>query len=356
MAFMKILKKLQDLKSRQKELEDLLHSGFPPDQRANLMKEYAELSGIMELYDRYQDLEKNILKHKNLLSEDKELCALAEEELALLRKQRDQTEKKLQRMLVPKDPLDKKNALMEIRAGAGGAEACLFCEDLFAMYSRYIAGKKWSLDIVSFTSGTSGGFKEIIFSVSGSDVYGFLRYESGVHRVQRVPKTETQGRVHTSTVTVAVLPSVEEKELKINPADLRTDTFRSRGAGGQHVNTTDSAVRVVHLPSKITVQCQDEKSQHANKEKALKVLRARLHEKQREEKKQKEDIVRLSQIGTGDRSEKIRTYNFSRLSVTDHRISLSLSALERVMAGELDDLINPLKTRREEKLLENLNK
>ena len=319
------------------------------------MKEYAELSGIMELYDQYQGLEKNILKHKSLLSEDKELSALAEEELRLLRKQQDQTVKKLKTALSPKDPLDQKNALMEIRAGAGGAEACLFCEDLFTMYSRYIFSKKWTLDIVSSTAGVPGGFKEIIFSVSGSEVYGCLRYESGVHRVQRVPKTESQGRVHTSTVTVAVLPLVEAEELKIKPTDLRTDTFRSRGAGGQHVNTTDSAVRIVHLPTKITVQCQDEKSQHANKEKALKVLRARLQEKQREEKKQKESLVRLSQIGTGDRSEKVRTYNFPRLCVTDHRINFSLSALEQVMAGELDPLIKPLKARREEDILEGLN-
>lgn len=352
-----MFKKLDEIQSRYQMLEGRLQnmsSRLGQEERVEWMKEYSALAKTVEVYKKYQDVKKNIQNYENLLSEknvDKELISLAKEELHLLKGTQDRLFVQLKRFLLPSDPLDKKNVIMEIRPAAGGNEAGLFCEDLFVMYSRYADKKKWKVDILSSFTGNSGGFKEIIFSLSGSYVYGNLKYESGVHRVQRVPKTETQGRIHTSTVTVVVLPSVDEMTIKINPSDIRVDTFRSSGSGGQHVNTTDSAIRIVHLPTKITVQCQDEKSQHANKEKAMKVLYARLYDFEMKKKKEEESQQRIAQIGTGDRSEKVRTYNFPQSRVTDHRTGLTLYYLDQLIAGDLDSLIESLKTNQAEQFL-----
>ena len=341
----------QTLESHLQEMPASLHSA----ERVNIMKEYSVLAKTMEVYEQYQEVTKSIHSYENLLyegEEDQEIIVLAKEELKLLKTKQDHLLAQLKQFLIPKNPLDDKNVIMEIRPAAGGNEAGLFCEDLFVMYSHYADKKSWKVDILSSSPGNSGGFKEVIFSISGSQVYGALKYESGVHRVQRVPKTETQGRVHTSTATVVVLPSVEMEEIKINPADIRVDTFRSSGAGGQHVNTTDSAIRVVHIPTKITVQCQDEKSQHANKEKAMRVLYARLYDLEMQKKKKQESQTRLSQIGTGDRSEKVRTYNFPQSRVTDHRVNITLYHLEQLIAGDLESLIQCLKTKNAEQFLE----
>ena len=349
-----MFKKLDEIQSRYEILEDRLQnmsSDLDQEERVELMKEYSTLRKIVEVYQQYQDIKKNLQNYEDFLSEentDKELITLAKEELSLLKGKQDCLFVKLKWFLTPRDPLDEKNIIMEIRPAAGGNEASLFCEDLFVMYSHYVGKKKWKVDILSSSVGNNGGFKEIIFSISGSYVYGNLKYESGVHRVQRVPKTETQGRVHTSTVTVVVLPSVDEKAIKINPSDIRVDTFRSSGSGGQHVNTTDSAIRVVHLPTKITVQCQDGKSQHANKEKAMKVLYARLYDFEMKRKKEEESQQRLAQIGTGDRSEKVRTYNFPQSRITDHRTGLTLYHLDQLIAGDLDPLIEALKAKQAE--------
>ncbi|MYE07758.1 MAG: peptide chain release factor 1 [Oligoflexia bacterium] len=347
-----MFKKLNDIQSQyqklEKRLQNIATSTSSSDEKTHLLKEYSSLGKIMEVYQQYQDVTNAIQSYKTLLleeKEDQELILLAKEELELLKIKQDRFFLQLSQFLIPKDPLDDKNVIMEIRPAAGGNEAGLFCKDLFVMYSHYADKKKWKGEVLSSSPGNSGGFKEMIFSISGSYVYENLKYESGVHRVQRVPKTETQGRIHTSTVTVVVLPSVEMQEIKINQADIRIDTFRSSGAGGQHVNTTDSAIRVVHLPTKITVQCQDEKSQHANKEKALRVLYARLYDLERQKKKEKESQTRLSQIGTGDRSEKVRTYNFPQSRITDHRAGVTLYHLDQMLAGDLDPLINSLKVK-----------
>ena len=354
-----MFKKLDEMQSKYQMLENRLQDMSSPlgqEERVELMKECASLGKIVEIYKQYQDIKKNTQTYEDVLSEgkeDKEFIILAKEELNLLKEKQNHLSAKLKQSLIPKDPLDENNIIMEIRPAAGGNEASLFCEYLFVMYSHYADKKTWKVDILSSSAGNSGGFKEIIFSISGFHVYEHLKYESGVHRVQRVPKTETQGRVHTSTVTVVVLPLIDATTIKINPADIRIDTFRSSGSGGQHVNTTDSAIRVVHLPTKTTVQCQDGKSQHANKEKALKVLYARLYDLEAKKKKAKESQTRLSQIGTGDRSEKVRTYNFPQSRVTDHRTGLTLYHLEQlVAAGDLDPLIESLKKQQIELFLE----
>ena len=353
-----MFKKLDKIQARYQVLENRLQDISSPlssEERADFMKEYASLGKTVEVYRQYLDINKNIQTYEVILKEgkeDKEYINLVKEELDLLVKKQESLLSKLKRSLVAKDPIDEKNIIMEIRPAAGGDEAALFCQDLFGMYSHYSDKKKWKIEVLSSSYGNSGGFKEIIFSISGSNVYEHLKYESGVHRVQRVPKTETQGRVHTSTVTVVVLPAVDATVVKINSADIRVDTFRSSGSGGQHVNTTDSAIRIVHLPTKVTVQCQDEKSQHANKEKAMKVLYARLYDMELKKKKDKESQTRLSQIGTGDRSEKVRTYNFPQLRVTDHRTGLTLYHLDQFIAGDIDPVIESLKTRFLEKSLQ----
>ncbi len=311
-----------------------------------LMREHAELTPLVQAFRRYKHLQKELADSQSLLREeaDEELKALAREEVQSLKEQLSQVEEELRLLLLPKDPNDDKNVLLEIRAGTGGEEAALFAADLFRMYSRLAERQGWKMEVLSHSPTGLGGLKEIIALVSGDRVYSRLKYESGTHRVQRVPETESQGRIHTSAVTVAVLPEAEEVDVQINPEELRIDVYRSSGPGGQSVNTTDSAVRVTHLPTGLVVTCQDEKSQHKNKAKALKVLRARLFDLKQQEQQRQIAQERKSQVGSGDRSERIRTYNFPQGRVTDHRIGLTLYRLESVLDGDLDEILNALAT------------
>jgi peptide chain release factor 1 len=287
---------------------------------------------------------------------DQEMINLAQKDLDELLKKKEKYESDLKLFLLPKDEDDDKNAIVEIRAGTGGLEASLFCSDLFKMYEKVCSKKKWQLEIINISKSEAGGFKEVIFSVNGSDIYSYLKYESGVHRVQRIPETETQGRVHTSAATVAVLPEAEDVDIQIKESDLRIDVFRAGGPGGQSVNTTDSAVRITHIPSGVVVSQQDEKSQHKNKAKALKILRSRVYEAEKRKKDQERSSNRRSQIGTGDRSERIRTYNFPQGRVTDHRINLTLHKLEEFLNGEIHEEMNQELRLKEQTLkLENLN-
>ncbi len=322
-----------------------------------LSKEHSELTPIIEKYNEYKETLNNILEDEKILKEssDSELKELAKVEIEELMEKQESIENELKYLLLPKDPDDSRNVIMEIRAGTGGDEAGLFAGDLYRMYSRYIEKQGWKLEEMSLNPSGVGGFKEVIFSVSGKDVYGKLKYESGVHRVQRVPITEASGRIHTSAASVVVLPEAEEVDVKIDPKELRIDVFRSTGPGGQSVNTTDSAVRITHIPTGIVVTCQDEKSQYKNKVKAMKVLRARLLDKIKSEEQDKIAKNRKIQVGTGDRSAKIRTYNFPQGRVTDHRIGLTLYKLDEILQGDLDEIIEPLKVAdRAEKLKESL--
>lgn len=318
-------------------------------------KEYAELGKVVDLYRKLKKLEEEIKENRLLMEneEDEELKRLAKEEVAQLLEEKVKVERDLRTALLPKDPNDEKNILLEIRAGTGGEEAGLFAADLFRMYAKYAEKMNWKVEILSRHYTGVGGFKEIIALIEGKGVYSRLKYESGVHRVQRVPITESQGRIHTSTVTVAILPEAEEVEVEIDPNDLRIDIFRSSGPGGQSVNTTDSAVRITHLPTGIVVSCQDEKSQHKNKAKALKILRARLLEKARQEKEREISEKRRNQVGTGERSERIRTYNFPQGRVTDHRIGLTLYRLDEILEGDLDEIIDSLITYYQTEALKN---
>jgi len=309
------------------------------------IKEHSFLTPIITTFSKYQSVQDEIESNRSLLNDpDPEMKKLAREEIDMLRSDLTQLEEELKALLLPKDPNDEKNILLEIRAGTGGDEAALFAADLFRMYSRYAELKRWKTETLSQNSTGIGGFKEIIVLVQGHSVYNRLKYESGVHRVQRVPATETQGRIHTSAVTVAVLPEAEEIDVKINLDELRIDVYRSTGCGGQHVNTTDSAVRIIHLPSGLVVTCQDEKSQHKNKAKAMKVLRTRLLDAQQGEQQSKISEERRNMVGSGDRSERIRTYNFPQGRATDHRIGLTLYRLEDILQGQLDVVIDPLVT------------
>ncbi|MBI4795305.1 MAG: peptide chain release factor 1 [Deltaproteobacteria bacterium] len=309
-------------------------------------KEHAELAPLIQAFRRYRQVQKELADSQSLLKEeaDEELKALAREEIETLKEQAAGLEEELRLLLLPKDPNDEKNVLLEIRAGTGGEEAGLFAADLFRMYSRLAERRKWKVEVLSHSPTGIGGLKEIIASISGDRVYSRLKYESGVHRVQRVPVTESQGRIHTSAVTVAILPEAEEVDVQINPEELRIDVFRSSGPGGQSVNTTDSAVRVTHIPSGLVVICQDEKSQHKNKAKALKVLRARLLDLKQQEQHQQIAQERKTQVGTGDRSERIRTYNFPQGRITDHRLGLTFYRLEYMLDGDLDELLQALTT------------
>ncbi len=308
-----------------------------------LLKKHAKLKKIVDKYKEYKEVMNGIEEAEAVLEEEEgEMKELAEMELAELKPKREELEEVLPIMLIPDDPDDEKNVIFEIRAGAGGDEAGLFAADLYRMYTRYSEDRGWKVEVMNASESGVGGFKEITFNVKGNDVYKFLKYESGVHRVQRVPSTESSGRIHTSTATVAVLPEAEEVDVEINQNDLNIDTFRSSGPGGQSVNTTDSAVRITHEPTGTVVSCQDEKSQHKNKDKAMRILRARVKEKIEEEKRAERDEARKSQVGTGDRSEKIRTYNFPQGRVSDHRINLTVHQLEKVLDGELDMIIKPL--------------
>ena len=343
-----MLDKLVAIKNRFEEVGQLI---VQPDAMADmklyskLNKEYKDLEKIVKVYDEYSDVLGNIKSSKEILKteKDEEFREMAKMELEELEPLQVELEEELKVMLIPKDPDDHKDVIVEIRAGAGGDEAGIFAGDLYRMYDRYIDGKGWKKDLISLNEASSGGFKEIVFSVSGEDVYGSLKFESGVHRVQRVPVTESQGRVHTSAASVAVLPEVEDVDVELNMKDVKKDTYRSSGAGGQHVNKTESAVRLTHLPTGIVVECQDGRSQHKNYDKALKVLRSRLYEM--ELKKQQEEVAgaRKSLVGSADRSDKIRTYNYPQGRVTDHRIGYSQHNLPTVVDGQIEDFIENLR-------------
>lgn len=332
----------------QKLEEDLGNPDLLSNQKEyqQVVKERSEIAPIVERYAHYKGLKEQVKDNQAMLEreEDPEMRDLIREELAELKKQLDSSENELKFMLSPKDPFDDKNVILEIRAGTGGEEAALFAADLFRMYSRYAEVRRWKVEIMNANETGIGGFKEIIASINGKGAYSRLKFERGVHRVQRIPVTESQGRIHTSAVTVAVLPEAEDVDVYIDPNDLRVDVFRSSGPGGQSVNTTDSAVRITHIPTGLVVICQDEKSQHKNKAKALKVLRARLLDSMQREQEAKIAQDRKSQVGSGDRSERIRTYNFPQNRVSDHRINLTLYKLDTVLSGALDELIDPLAT------------
>ena len=354
------LKTIEELISKHSLLEKDLSSGkLDKKLFAEKSKEYADLNEIIQDAKKYISYEKDRSEIQKILDDknsDKELIKMAETELNELKIENDNNEKRLKLFLLPKDEADKKNAIIEIRAGTGGLEASLFAADLFKMYEKVSHKKKWSVELISISRSEAGGLKEVIASIKGNNIYSTLKYESGVHRVQRVPDTETQGRVHTSAATVAVLPEVEEVDLKINETDLRIDVFRAGGPGGQSVNTTDSAVRITHIPTGLSVSQQDEKSQHKNKAKGMKILRARLYELERSRIDQERSKDRKSKIGTGDRSERIRTYNFPQGRVTDHRINLTLHKLEEFLEGEVfDEMIESLTLQAQEESLSSLN-
>ena len=354
------LQKVKDIIDRYNILEKELSSGsVNPKIFVKKSKEYSNLKDIITAASEYlnfdnekKDLEQ-ILKDK---TNDVEMIEMAEKDLKEIKVKREKNESLLKIFLLPKDEDDDKNAIVEIRAGTGGLEASLFCADLFKMYEKVCSKKNWQLEIISISKSEAGGFKEVIFSVNGDNIYSYLKYESGVHRVQRIPETETQGRVHTSAATVAVLPEAEELDIKLDEKDLRIDVFRSSGPGGQSVNTTDSAVRITHIPTGIVVSQQDEKSQIRNKEKGLKILRSRIYDFERQKIDQERSKDRKSKIGTGDRSERIRTYNFPQGRVTDHRINLTLHKLEEFMEGEIfEEMIENLSLQAQEEQLNKIN-
>lgn len=339
--------RLEDLLRRFEEIQnELSEPSVVSDQNRfrKLMKEQNDLSPIVDAYLEYKKEKQNIEDSLMILGEesDEEMRELAKEELANSKENVEALENKLKILLLPKDPNDDKNVVVEIRAGAGGDEAALFAAELYRMYSKYAEVQHWKIDLISVNESGIGGFKEVIFMVNGSGAYSKLKYESGVHRVQRVPVTESGGRIHTSTATVAIMPEAEEVDVEINPNDCRIDVFRSSGNGGQCVNTTDSAVRLTHIPTGIVISCQDEKSQLKNRDKAFKVLRAKLYELELEKAHDEEAAARKSQVGTGDRSEKIRTYNFPQGRVTDHRIKLTAYNLDAVMNGDIQEFIDSL--------------
>ena len=354
-----MLNKLQVLEDKYKELtEKISDIEVINDQKTwqKYMKEHADLEPIVMKYREYKEVVDNIKESKEILEEesDEELRELAKMELSDLESRVEPIEDELKILLLPKDPNDDKNVFVEIRGGAGGEEAALFASNLFRMYTRYAENNRWSVEVMSLNETDIGGIKEVVFMIKGSGAYSKLKYESGVHRVQRVPDTESSGRIHTSTATVAVLPEVDDVDIEINEKDLKIDVFRASGNGGQCVNTTDSAVRMTHIPTGLVVSCQDEKSQLKNKEKALKVLRARLYEQAEAERAAGIAEDRKSQVGTGDRSERIRTYNYPQGRVTDHRIGLTLYKLESFLDGDLDEVINALITADQAEKMKNM--
>ena len=343
-----MIEKLKGIEERFIKLEQLLSDPVViSDQKKyqNYLIEHGELNKIVPMFRKYEGLLEERKEAKELLKDiDLEIRAMAKEEIPGLDSKIEAVKSQLNILLMPKDPRDDKNVLLEIRAGTGGEEAGIFTGDLFRMYSRYTESKNWTLEIVEKNGSSSGGFKEIVFLVRGKGAFSSFKYESGTHRVQRVPETETQGRVHTSAVTVAVLPEAEDIDIDINPADLKIDVFRSSGPGGQSVNTTDSAVRITHVPTGVTATCQDEKSQHKNKAKAMNVLKARILDAKVREEEGKRAAERKGQVGTGDRSGRIRTYNFPQGRMTDHRIGLTLYKLDNIMEGNIQEIIDELKT------------
>ncbi len=354
------LQKVKDIIIKYDNLEKELSSGsVNPKLFAKKSKEYSNFGNIISVAREYLNFEKTKMDLEQILKDkdnDTEIVNMAKKDLSDMEKKKEIYESKLKIFLLPKDDDDDKNAIVEIRAGTGGLEASLFCADLFKMYEKVCSKKKWQLEVISISRSDAGGFKEVIFSVNGDDIYSYLKFESGVHRVQRIPKTETQGRVHTSAATVAVLPEAEEVDVDIKESELRIDVFRAGGPGGQSVNTTDSAVRITHIPSGVVVSQQDEKSQHKNKAKALKILRSRVYEAEKRKKDLERSSNRKSQIGTGDRSERIRTYNFPQGRVTDHRINFTLHKLDEFLNGDIHEEMNQqLRLEEQNMKLENLN-
>ncbi len=345
-----MIEKLAQVEIRYNEVsEKLMQPDIVSDQKQyrDLMREHKNLTPIIEKYKEYKAAESAMNEAKAMLDDkidDKDFKEMVEQEYLENKARLPEITEELKILLIPKDPDDDKNVIMEIRGGAGGEESALFAHSLYRMYSMYAESKRWKTEVLSINETELGGIKEISFSISGENAYGRLKFESGVHRVQRVPETESQGRVHTSTSTVAVLPEAEEVDVNINPADLQIDTYRAGGAGGQHVNKTESAIRITHLPTGLVVECQDERSQHKNKDKAMKVLRSRLYEREAAERNAKIASERKSQVGTGDRSERIRTYNFPQGRVSDHRIGLTLYKIDAFMDGDLDEMIDALIT------------
>lgn len=350
--------KLNEIRARFSELESQL--GDPqiagnPTEYQKVAREHGKLQELVHSLDRYDQIGEEIADNQEMAEDsDPEIRQMAKDELVRLREEKEVLEDRIRLMLIPKDPLDEKNVFLEIRAGTGGEEAALFAARLYRMYKRYADKVGWKVEVVSTNETDMGGFRELVALIEGDEVYSQLKYEAGTHRVQRVPETETQGRIHTSAATVAVLPEAEDVEVNIQDSDLRIDTYRASGAGGQHVNRTDSAIRITHLPTGLVVTCQDEKSQHKNKAKALKVLQSKLFEMQREEQHAAEASERRSQVGSGDRSERIRTYNFPQSRITDHRINFTTHRLEQVMEGQLEELIEPLQTHEQTEKLKHL--
>ncbi len=344
---MDLIEKLKQFNQRFEEIgNEMSQSEIISDreQYATLAREYADLEPVIKKGKEYQKVMAQITDTEHLIESenDDEIVEMAKEELMMLQERAEQLEREIHRLIIPPDPNDEKNVVLEIRAGTGGDEAGIFAGDLFRMYQKYCENQGWKMEILDANFAERGGFKEVIASISGKNVYGRLKYESGVHRVQRVPETETQGRIHTSAASVVVLPEVQDIEFQVNPNDLRIDVFRASGHGGQHVNTTDSAVRIVHVPTGIMATCQDEKSQHKNKAKAMKVLKARLYDLELRKQQDQISNQRRSMIKTGDRSDKIRTYNYPQGRVTDHRIHLTLYRLNEIMEGDIDMLIDEL--------------
>ncbi|MDH3446542.1 MAG: peptide chain release factor 1 [Gammaproteobacteria bacterium] len=342
-----LLNKLETLCSRHEEIAGLLSDiEVINDQNRfrNLSMEYAQLEDLVKNFTAYQQAQASLASAREMLAdEDSEMRELAEDEIAANAAKIEKLEVELQRLLLPKDPNDSANVFLEIRAGTGGDEAAIFAGDLFRMYSRYAESQKWQLEILNSSEGEHGGYKEIIARIIGNGAYSHLKFESGAHRVQRVPETESQGRVHTSAATVAIIPESEEVQMiEINPADLRIDTFRASGAGGQHVNKTDSAIRLTHIPTGTVVECQDERSQHKNKARAMSLLQARIYDAEKQKQDAEQAAERKSLVGGGDRSERIRTYNFPQGRMTDHRINLTLYKLDEIMHGNLEQVVDPL--------------
>jgi len=354
-----MIEKLNIVKQRFDEVNDLIiQPDIISDQKryVELNKEYKDLKALMDVREKYMELKDNVKESEEIIADgsDAEMTEMAKLQLEEAKTELPKLDEKIRMMLVPKDPEDAKNVVMEIRAGAGGDEASIFAGDLYKMYNKYADSRNWKSNIVDYNEGTNGGFKEMIFEISGEDVYGTLKFEAGVHRVQRVPQTETQGRVHTSAATVMVLPEAEEFDVEINPKEVRVDFFCSSGPGGQSVNTTYSAVRLTHIPTGLVAQCQDQKSQHKNKEKAFRVLRSRLYDMELAKKLEADSAKRNSMVSSGDRSAKIRTYNYSQGRVTDHRINLTLYDLSNIINGDIQKIVDELQlVENTEKLKEN---